>query len=127
MNEARLAKISFAGAVFGLLILYLLVNQVYSLHVNIGEIDSGYVGKTVNITGVAKDVKTSKGNMFFDIQDGTGEIKVVLWEDALELLELSGIDVNEIKDGNELNIIGNVQLYRGELEIIPIREQVKVL
>jgi len=127
MNEAKLAKISFVGVVFGLMILYFLVTQVHSFHVNIGEIDSSHVGRTVNITGKIMGLTRSKGNMFFDLEDETGEIKVVLWKDTLELLELSGVNINEIGDENELNIVGNVQLYKGELEVIPIREHVKVL
>jgi DNA/RNA endonuclease YhcR with UshA esterase domain len=127
MNEAKLAKISFTGVVFGLLILYLLVNHVYSLHVNIGEIDSSYVGRSVNITGSVTGLIMSKGNMFFDLEDNTGKIKVVLWKDTIELLELSGVDANDISNKNVVNIVGNVQLYKGELEVIPIRENVKIL
>ncbi|NIO21491.1 MAG: exodeoxyribonuclease VII large subunit [Candidatus Aenigmarchaeota archaeon] len=127
MNEAKLTKISFIGVVIGLLVLYFLVNQLHSFHVNIGEIDSSYVGRTVNITGRITSLKINKGNAFFDLKDDTGEIKIVLWKDTLELLELSGVNINEIKDENELNVIGNVQFYKGELEVIPIREHVKVL
>lgn len=127
MNEGKLTKISFAGVVLGLIVLYFLVTQIHSLHVNIGEIDSSYVGRTVNITGRIIGLTRSKGSLFFDLEDKTGNIKVVLWKDTLELLELSGVNINEIRDENELNIVGNVQLYKGELEVIPIREHVKVL
>jgi len=127
VNEARLTKISFVGTVFGLIVLYILVTQIHSFHVNISEIDKSYVGRTVNITGKITDLKISKGNVFFDLEDNTGGIKVVLWKDTLELLELSGVNVSEIKNENELNIIGNIQLYKGELEVIPIRENVNIL
>ncbi|NIO22442.1 MAG: exodeoxyribonuclease VII large subunit [Candidatus Aenigmarchaeota archaeon] len=127
MNEVKLTKISFFGVVIGLIAIYFLATQIHSFHVNIGEIDSGYVGRTVNITGRVTDLTTNKGNMFFDLEDKTGKIKVVLWKDTLELLELSGVNINEIGNGEELNIVGNVQLYKGELEVIPIREHVKVL
>lgn len=127
MNERKLTKISFVGVVFGLLVLYLLVNHLYSLHVNIGEIDSSYVGRSVNITGKVTGVKMSNGNIFFDVKDDTGKIKVVLWKDTIELLELSGTDIHEIKNGDVVNIVGNIQLYKGELEVIPIRESVKIL
>lgn len=127
MNEAKLTKISFTGAFLGLIVLYFLVTQIYSFHVNIGEVDSSYVGRTVNITGVITGMTRSRGNVFFDLKDNTGKIKVVLWKDTLELLELSGVNINEIRDENELNIVGNVQLYKGELEVMPIREHVKIL
>jgi DNA/RNA endonuclease YhcR with UshA esterase domain len=127
MNEAKLTKISFTGVILGLVVLYFLVTQIHSLHVNIGEIDSSYVGRTVNITGVVTGLTRSSGNVFFDLEDNTGRIKVVLWKDTLELLELSGVNTNEIKNENGINIVGNVQLYKGEFEVIPIREYVNIL
>jgi DNA/RNA endonuclease YhcR with UshA esterase domain len=127
MNEVKLTKISFTGVILGLIVLYFLVTQIHSLHVNIGDIDSSYVGRTVNITGVVTSLTRSSGNVFFDLKDDTGRIKVVLWKDTLELLELSGVNTNKIRDENEINIVGNVQLYKGEFEVIPIREHVNIL
>ncbi len=94
---------------------------------NIGEINKNYIGKTVNLTGKIVELKNSNGHLFFNLQDETGKIKVILWTDTLELLEINGVNITKIISGAKLNIIGSVQLYKGELEVIPIREQVKLM
>ena len=127
MNEGRLWKISFVCVVFGLIILYFLVKNPHYFHVNIGDIDSAYVGRIVNITGGITGLTKSGENLFFSVKDKTGEIKVVLWGDTIGLLNLKGMNIDDIENGKTINIIGNIQLYRGELEVIPVRGKVKLL
>ena len=127
MNESNFTKISLVGTVAGLFLLYIFFTQVHPIHVNIGDIDSGYLGENVNITGKIVSVRESGGNIFFDLDDGTGKIKVVLWGDTIKLLELHGINASSLKNGKEVNVVGNVQIYRGDLEVIPVRGNVKIL
>jgi exonuclease VII large subunit len=127
MNEGKLTKICIVGVVLSMAALYFVIIQIYSVHVKIGEINKEWVGKNVNITGSISDLRISKGHMFFNLKDETGKIKVVVWNNTLELLYLNGVNISEIKDGKSVNVIGNVQIFRGELEIIPIREQVKII
>ena len=125
MKERMLMKISATGAAISILALYLITFQIYSSHVNIGEIDKSFIGKTVNVTGNVERLSNSKGNIFMNVNDGTGKIKVVLWEDVVK--SMSDMDINELKDGMKINVIGDVQVYMGEIEIIPIRNSVKIV
>lgn len=127
MDESILMKISVIGVSISLVILYLITIQNFSFHVKIGEIDKSFTGKTVNITGEITGMFESKGHVFFDLKDDTGEIKVVLWSDTLELLELNKANVSDIRNGKIINVIGNVQLYKGELEVLPIRGNVNIM
>ena len=126
MNERNLTKMSIIGISLCLFLLYVISIQNFSLNVKIGDIDKSFIGKSVNVTGEITETYRDKGNMFFDIKDETGKIKVVLWEDTLELLEINNVNVGGIKNGEKINIMGSVQLYKGELEIIPIRGNVKL-
>jgi len=126
MNEKTITRISIIGVLISLSFLYLVTTQIFSSHVNIGEIDKSFAGKTVNITGRVNEVSEGKGSMFVVMEDGTGQIKVVIWEDTLEYLEMNGI-LNDIKEGAEMNVIGNIQIYKGELEIIPVRGNVEII
>jgi exonuclease VII large subunit len=127
MDENILMKISVIGVSISLFILYLITIQNFSFHVKIGEIDKSFTGKTVNITGEITGMSESKGHLFFDLKDDTGKIKVVLWSDTLELLELNKANVSDIRNGKIINVIGNVQLYKGELEVLPIRGNVNIV
>ena len=126
MNENDLMKISIFGLLISIVVLYFFTNYSFSIHVKIGDIDRSFIGKTVNITGEITDLYSSKGHLFFDLMDETGEIKIVLWNETLELLDISKINISEVSEGKRINVIGNVQLYKGELEVIPIRGNVKL-
>ena len=127
MNEGVLVKISVIGVSVSLVLLYVITSQNLSFHVNVGDVDKSFIGKTVNVTGEITGMFRSKGHVFFDLKDDTGKIKVVIWEDVLEFLEINNVNISEIRNGNGINIIGNVQLYKGELEIIPIRGNVNIV
>jgi DNA/RNA endonuclease YhcR with UshA esterase domain len=127
MNEKQLVWVCLIGSIIGITTLYFIVIQIHSEHVNIGEINQNHIGKSVNLTGKVVELRISNGHLFFDLQDETGRIKVILWNDTLELLEMNGVNITKISNNAKLNIIGSVQLYKGELEVIPIREQVKLI
>ncbi len=127
MNEKKLARLSVAGIFVCFILLYLVTYNLSSLHVNIGEIDKSFAGKVVNITGFVKSIRENDGNIFMNLQDATGEIKIVLWEDTIRLLETKNIDANAIKIGESINVVGDVQIYMGELEVIPMRGNVRLI
>jgi len=127
MNEKKLTKISAVGVCISIIALYVVTNQIFSVNVNIGEIDKSFIGKSVNITGTVVDITKNKGNFFVDLEDDTGKIKLILWEDTAELLQSNGIEINEMDKGNIINVVGEVQVYKGELEIIPIRGNLNFL
>ena len=127
MKEKNLTVFCVAGMVFCLIALYFVLVYVNYIHVNIGQLDRTFVGTAVNISGNVNDIKTSGGHMFFDLEDGTGSVKIVLWEDTIELLEMNNVNIREMKNGDEVNIIGDVQIYNGELEVIPMRGNLKII
>ena len=126
MNEKVLTKLSMIGTVVSILALYIVTGQILSSNVNIGDIDKSFIGKTVNITGEITSVVNSKGNIFISIKDETGEIRVILWEDMIKSIN-NEIDISWLNKGSRINIIGDVQTYRGEMEVIPLRGNVKII
>ena len=127
MNEKKLVKISLLGFLVCMSMLYILTLSGFQTSVNIGEIDKSYIGESVNVSGEIKGLFTHDGHLFFDLDDGTGKIKVVLWRDTLEVMKNRGIEKEYISDGNEINLIGNVHLYMGELELLPTHGNVYLI
>ena len=125
MDEKKLMKISFAGAVLGIIALYILVLNLNYQQISIGQIDKSMANKVVKVSGEISDFKTGKTTSF--TLKNESEIKVVFWEDTLEQLELSGFDLNQLKNGAKIQIVGTIQLYKGEIELIPLRGQIKVI
>ena len=120
-------KVSLIGSIIGIIALYIVVINISSVHVKIGEVTGNLVGSIVNVEGEVKDLyEHENGHMFFDLDDGTGRIKVVIWEDVAEELELGGMDTGSIKNGARMQITGTIERYRGELELMPLRSQVRI-
>lgn len=121
-------RISLIGSILGLIALYFIVLNISSVHVKIGEVTGKLIGSVVEVEGEVKDFYEHKnGHFFFNLKDDTGEIRVAIWENVVEELRLSGVNISEIRNGARMEITGTVELYRGELELIPLRSQVKII
>ena len=124
MNDKTFTKFCLFGVVFGIIMIYVVSLNLNVLHVKISDIDDNYIGDIVNVSGKITKITISNGHMFFDVNDGTGKIKIVIWNGTAEYLEYKGCDTNKIKEGSEIHMLANVEVYRGELELIPLREYI---
>ena len=80
----------------------------------------------MNHTGdVIELYRHENGHVFFSVRDNTGKVRVILWQDEIERLELTGFNTSDIRNGLSAEVTGTVEIYRGEPEIIPIRGDVK--
>jgi DNA/RNA endonuclease YhcR with UshA esterase domain len=127
MKESHLMVICGIGLFSCIAAIYMITSDMEYIHVNIADINKDWAGKDVNITGKVFNTRRSNGSMFFDLDDGTGKINVVLWNSTLELLKAGGVNTSDIKNGRSLNIIGYVEMYKSSVEVIPYRDRVKIL
>ncbi len=128
MNEKQLMRLSVLGSVFGIVALYFVAMNLCMPLVDIGEITGEIIGNTVVVKGTVSDVYFHKdGHIFFNLKDETGEVKIVLWDDTVKQLELNHVKVRELKNGDRLEVTGVVELYKGTLEIVPLRAQVRFI
>ncbi|MCX6814848.1 MAG: exodeoxyribonuclease VII large subunit [Candidatus Aenigmarchaeota archaeon] len=126
MDDKKIIKLCLAGSVLSIIVLYFAVMQVGSQNVKVGEITGDFSGKVVNVTGEVSNVYLHKnGHVFFNLKDREDKIRVVVWESDVEQLLYSGVNITGIRNGDKIQIVGTVELYRGEPEIIPVRAQVK--
>lgn len=128
MDDRKVIRICLIGSVLSVVLLYFLVLQVGSQNVKVGEITGSLAGSTVNVTGEISSLYLHKnGHIFFNLKDGEDKVRVVIWESMVEELRYSGVNVSQIKNGNKVRIVGTVEMYQGEPEIIPVRAQVRIL
>lgn len=128
MNENDLLRISLIGSIFGLVVLYVVVLAILPIDVKIGEVTGNLVGEIVTVEGEVADYHEHKnGHLFFDLIDETGKIKVVIWDNVIEELMLSGMNVSGIRNKARMEITGTIERYKGELELMPLRSQVKII
>ncbi len=123
-----LKYVSLLGAIVGIILLYFVMNSSNINPVKIGDINDSHVNDIINITGFIDEVNFNKqGHIFLEIKDDTGSIKVVIWNSTLDLLENAEYFKSNLERGNKINIIGEIKIYNNELEIIPIKGEMKIL
>jgi RecJ-like exonuclease len=75
--------------------------------VQIKEIDKSQTGKVLSIKGTAVNVTNSGEHLFMDLEDSTGSILVVDFDSE-----------HSVSEDANVSVIGSVELYEGDLEII---------
>ena len=76
----------------------------------IRDITPEKAGQIVSVTGIARNVSISRGNIFFELENN-GRIKAVFFKPKTEQMLL-------IKEEAELRATGTIAIYNSELEII---------
>jgi DNA/RNA endonuclease YhcR with UshA esterase domain len=92
--------------------------------VRIGELSAGNVGQLVIVRGSIIEVNTFSSGVKYTLDDGSGTVTLLLWQDFYEALPgRAALGV-----GAEIEVQGKVSEYEGELEVIPeLAEDVRVL
>ena len=105
----NIIKISITVAIIGIIALFFLVRYQEQNTVKISELKQGQIER---ITGMINSLYTSKdGHTFLKVTDSSGEISVVAFKS-------SNIDVYNLDVGDQISVLGRVEEYKNELEII---------
>ncbi|HIP87380.1 MAG TPA: hypothetical protein EYH27_02960 [Anaerolineales bacterium] len=85
--------------------------------VQVGTLTEADVGRMVEVSGTVTWAGPFSAGFKFGLDDGTGETSVLLWQDAYEGIA----DPATLTVGARVRVIGEVSVYRGEIEVIPAR------
>jgi DNA/RNA endonuclease YhcR with UshA esterase domain len=80
----------------------------------IGEIKGDWIDRVVTISGTIASSDNIGSGQKLHVQDGTGDIQVILWENVL-----GGLSASEFRPGRVIAVTGPVKRYRGRIEIVP--------
>jgi len=67
------------------------------------------------VTGISQSQKG--GTYFLELMDGSGKIKVVVFESAASEIQKSSINIENFKN-RRIKIVGRVTEYQGSLEVV---------
>ena len=119
VRESTLVKLCILGSVIGIASLYFLSFMLIPVDAGAGEITREHIGRKVTLSGEVQELRFhSNGHIFFELHDETGSAEVVIWEDSVEQLELSGIDMSRLENGANITITGDVEYYRGGIQVV---------
>jgi len=112
MKEKTLLKIALSCSVVGLVVLFFISDNISVDTVDIGKIEDEEIGKIVKITGLVIRVNNMEKVMFIQVgQETVEKVDVVLFKDY-------DFDLSE---GSYVEIIGEIEEYKGKKEIIANR------
>lgn len=105
MKEKTLLKIAIICALAGIFILYLISDNITIDESSIGKIEEEQIGNDVKVKGVVKDVFNGERISIITITQPE-EMKIILYENVT------------VEEGDYIEVIGEIDEYNGELEVI---------
>lgn len=119
ITDDKLLKIALITSLISLIGLIIFTPSIEVKKVEIQDINRGMIDEEVSIEGVVSDVKSSasKSSYFLTVNDGTGQMSLIIFESQLAQLEDNGIDIESYK-GKKVNVVGTVTQYNSQLELI---------
>jgi len=111
MQEKTLLKIAIISALAGIFLLYLVSDNITIDESSIGNIENEEIGRDVKVMGVVEDVFNGEKISIITISQPS-DMKVILYDNV------------SISEGDYIEVIGEIDEYNGEMEVIGNRVRV---
>lgn len=119
ITDDKLLRIALITSLIGIIGLLIFTPSIEVKKVKIEDIDRGMIDEEVCIDCVVSDIASSasKTSYFLTINDGTGQMSLVIFEKQLAELQSNSLDITDFKD-KKVEVTGKITEYNSELEII---------
>lgn len=119
ITDDKLLKIALITSLIGLIGLIMFTPSIEVKEVKIEDINRAMIDEEVSINCVVSDVKSSKSgsNYFLTINDGTGQMPLIIFESQIAQMQANTLEIKDFKD-KKVNVVGKVTEYNNELEIV---------
>src|SRR3989338_10942227 len=99
----KLLKISFIGAIVGIILLFIVSENIEIKETPIGMVDESYIGRSVRFSGEITKISSSEKFSSIEVD---GKILVVLFEKV------------DLAKGDKIEVIGKVDEYKNRIEVV---------
>ena len=119
ITDDKLLKIALVTSLIGLIGLIMFTPSIEVKEVKIKDITRGMIDEEVSIDCVVSDVKSSKSgsSYFLTINDGTGQMPLVIFESQVSQMQTNNMDIQDFKN-KKVNVVGKITEYNNEMEIV---------
>ncbi len=119
ITDDKLLKIALVTSLIGLIGLIIFTPSIEVKEVKIEDINRGMIDEEVSINCVVSDVKSSKSgsSYFLTINDGTGQMPLVIFESQVSQMQTNNMDIQDFKN-KKVNVVGKITEYNNEMEIV---------
>jgi DNA/RNA endonuclease YhcR with UshA esterase domain len=89
----------------------------------VGDVTPADVGAILLLTGALGEPQTFSQGVKFPLGDATGTIVLLLWQNVYDAIP----DADLLAAGARVEVVGRIEEYQGDLEIIPEADGVRVI
>ena len=119
ITDEKLLKIALVTSLIGLIGLILFTPSIEVKEVKIKDVTRAMIDEEVSINCVVTEIKSSKSgsSYFLTINDGTGQMPLIIFESQIAQMQTNNLDINYFKN-KKVNVVGKITEYNNEMEIV---------
>lgn len=119
ITDDKLLRIALVTSLIGIIGMLIFTPTIEVKKVKIEDINRGMIDEEVCIDCVVMDVSssTSKSSYFLTINDGTGQMSLIIFEKQAAEIQTNSLDISDFK-GKKVEVTGKITEYNSELELI---------
>lgn len=119
ITDDKLLRIALITSLIGIIGLLIFTPTIEVKKVKIEDINRGMIDEEVCIECVITDIASSasKSSYFLTINDGTGQLPLIIFEKQATEIQSNNFDIKDFKD-KKVEVTGTITEYNSELELI---------
>ena len=119
ITDDKLLRIALVTSLIGIIGLIIFTPTIEVKKIDIEDINRGMIDEEVKIDGVIQDISQSgsKSSYFLTVNDGTGQIPLIIFESQAAEIQSNSFDIDDFK-GRKVEFVGKITEYNSQLEII---------
>lgn len=119
ITDDKLLRIALITSLIGIIGLIIFTPTIEVKKVEIKDITRGMIDEEVKISCVVQDVSqsSSKSSYFLTINDGTGQMPLIIFKSQAAEIQSNNFDINDFKD-KKVEVVGKITEYNSQLELI---------
>ena len=119
ITDEKLLRLALITSLVGLIGLIVFTPTVEVKEVDIEDINRGMIDEEVKIDGVVTEIaqSSSKSSYFLTLNDGTGQITVMIFESQASEIQSRHLDISDFRD-HKVEVTGKITQYNSQMEVI---------
>ena len=119
ITDDKLLRIALVTSLIGIIGLIIFTPTIEVKKIDIEDINRGMIDEEVKIDCVIQDISqsSSKSSYFLTVNDGTGQIPLIIFETQAAEIQSNSFDINDFK-GRKVEVVGKITEYNSQLELI---------
>ncbi|WP_406532262.1 OB-fold nucleic acid binding domain-containing protein [Methanobrevibacter sp.] len=119
ITDDKLLRIALVTSLIGIIGLIIFTPTIEVKKIDIEDINRGMIDEEVKIDGVIQDISqsSSKSSYFLTVNDGTGQIPLIIFESQAAEIQSNSFDIDDFK-GRKVEVVGKITEYNSQLELI---------